>query len=243
MTASSNNVLPLFLDAAALTANPQKSTYFTWNYARSPHLLVVGATGSGKTYAVKLLLGRIATHMPDAEVTLCDFKHDDFRFLDGTTRYYAFDDCTEGLNAFYEAFQARQQGSDDSRTFRMLVFDEWASFLSMLDKKEAEDVKRKLATLLMLGRSFNVHICVSQQRADAAFFSTARDNFNVVIALGNLSKESRDMFFSEFKNEIEPVRNLGEGFSLTNGAILHHIQVPVISNPRKLDESILRLVT
>lgn len=134
MTMSSKGI-PLFLDAAALRTGRCKPSYLTWNFARCPHLLVVGATGSGKTYAVKLLLGRIANHISDAEVTLCDFKHDDFRFLDGASRYYAFDNCKKGLDAFYAAFQARQQGEDTSRTFCILVFDEWASFVSMLEKR------------------------------------------------------------------------------------------------------------
>ncbi|BDF72704.1 hypothetical protein CE91St41_36870 [Oscillospiraceae bacterium] len=237
MTSSS---LPLFWDAAALREGGREAVL--WDASRFPHLLVIGATGSGKTYAVKLLLGKITAHIPGAKAILCDYKADDFRFLAGSPRYYEFDGCTEGLNAFYGAFQARQRGDTPSRTFRLLVFDEWASYVSMLDKKEAEEAKRKLATLLMLGRSFNFHVLVSQQRADAAYFSTARDNFNIVVALGNLSRESRDMFFSGFKDEMGPVRRLGEGYMLTNGAELRHIQVPSVRNLDKLDAAIKRLV-
>ena len=233
-----NSELPLFVDASV-----SQIQYISWNAVRSPHLLVVGATGSGKTYGVMLILGRIANHIPEAKLILCDYKHDDFKFLDGTKRYYSFDGCTEGLNVFFQEFQKRQEGTDLSRDFRMLVFDEWASYISMLDKKAAEEAKRKLSTLLMLGRSFNCHVLVSQQRADAAYFSTARDNFNVVIALGNLSKESRDMFFSGFKDEMKPVRNLGEGYMLVNGAQLHHIQVPMVANRQKLERTISQLVT
>ena len=233
-----NSELPLFCDASAY-----RTTYVLWNTTRSPHLLVVGATGSGKTYGAMLILGRIVNHVPEAKITLCDYKHDDFKFLDGAKGYYHFDGCTEGLNVFFQEFQKRQEGTDSSRDFRMLVFDEWASYISMLDKKAAENAKQKLSTLLMLGRSFHCHVLVSQQRADAAYFSTARDNFNVVIALGNLSKESRDMFFSGFKEEMKPVRNLGEGYMLVNGAQLHHIQVPMVANRKKLERAIFRLVT
>ena len=231
-----NFEVPLFFDATTLLrTGGWGPAYLTWNPTRSPHLLVVGATGTGKTYAVKLLLGRIANYIPDSEITLCDFKHDDFCFLDGASRYYTFDRCMDGLDAFYSTFHA-------PRFFHLLVFDEWASFVSMLDKKEAEDAKRKLATLIMLGRSFNIHVLVSQQRADAAYFSTARDNFNAVIALGNLSRESRDMLFSSFRDEMKPVRNLGEGYMLLNGITIHHVQVPIVTNSQKLDNMIRRLV-
>ena len=71
-----------------------------------------------------------------------------------------------------------------------------------------------MATLLMLGRSFNVHILVSQQRADASYFNTARDNFSVVIGLGNLSKESISMIFQDYKEDILPDRQQGTGYML-----------------------------
>lgn len=235
--------IPLFWDAATLRVGGRVPSYAPWDYRRCPHMLIVGATGTGKTYAVKLILGRISKCIPDAEITICDYKYDDFRFLDGLPRYYHFDGCVRGINEFYEAFQARQRGDDTERSFRLLVFDEWASFVSMQEKKEAEESKRKLATLLMLGRSFNIHVLVSQQRADAAYFSTARDNFSIIIALGNLSRESRDMFFAGFKDEMKAVQRLGEGYLLANGAVLKHIQVPRINDESKLEMAIRQMVT
>lgn len=233
--------IPLFLNAGALQECERET--ILWSPSAAPHALVFGATGSGKTYAVKLMLGKIATYAPGAKAVICDYKADDFRFLAGTSRYYDFDRCVEGLNSFYNAFQTRQSGGNPSRSFRLLMFDEWAAFVSMLDKKEAEDAKRKLATLLMLGRSFNYYILISQQRADAAYFATARDNFNLVLGLGNLSKESRDMFFAGYKEELAPVRRQGEGYMLTNGTGLQHIQVPTVRDGKKLDDAIRRLVT
>lgn len=204
------------------------------NYATMPHQIVIGGTGSGKTYFSKLLLARIGLHLPQAVVTVCDFKADDFKFLSDTPNYYGFMQCKEGFEAFYNMFTARQSGEDDCREFRLLFFDEWASYLNMLEKKEAENAKSKLATLLMLSRSFNVHVCISQQRADAQYFSTARDNFSVVVALGNVSKESKAMFFSEFKDEMQPCGR-GEGYVLFNGAELKRIIVPTVKNEDKLN--------
>lgn len=212
-----------------------------WDYEHCPHLLVVGSTGSGKTYAVKLIIGRISKFLPGASVTVADFKADDFTFLRGCSRYYEFTDCKRGLDDFYDAFLARQQGNNLDRSFSMLIVDEWASFLANLGKKEAEEAKRKLSTLLMLGRSFNCHILVSQQRADAQYFSTARDNFNTIIALGNISKESAAMFGFN-RDSMQPVRQLGGGYMLTNGTDLQEIQVPSIRDPAKLNRAIQTLV-
>lgn len=233
-----NGKLPLFWDAELLRAGVRYPVI--WDYEHFPHLLVVGSTGSGKTYAVKLLLGRVSKYVPGA-ATLCDFKADDFTFLRGCDRYYEFTDCKQGLDDFYNSFLARQQGNNLDRSFSILVFDEWASFLANLGKKEAEEAKRKLSTLLMLGRSFNCHILVSQQRADAQYFSTARDNFNTIIALGNISKESAAMFGFN-RDSMQPVRQLGGGYMLTNGTDLQEIQVPSIRDPAKLNRAIQTLV-
>ena len=236
-----NGKLPLFWDAVLLRAGIRYPVI--WDYEHFPHILLVGSTGSGKTYAVKLLLGRVSKYVPDAAITVCDFKADDFTFLRGCDRYYEFTDCKQGLDDFYNSFLDRQQGNNLDRSFSMLVFDEWASFLNNLEKKEAEETKRKLATLLMLGRSYNFHILVSQQRADAQYFSTARDNFNTIIALGNISKEAAGMF--GFDRELmQPVyhRERGAGYLLQGGTNLTAIQVPRIRDMEKLHAAIRRLV-
>lgn len=106
-------------------------------------------------------------------------------------------------------------------------------------KKSAEAAKAKLATLLMLGRSFNVHVLISQQRPDAEYFSKARDNFNVVIALGNLSKEAVNMFSGFDKDAMEPVSSIGSGYILTNGT-MKSIQVPQVKSMEKVERYIRR---
>ena len=216
--------------------------YLKWDYLRIPHMLVIGATGTGKTHFVKLLLARIGLHIPDAHVTLCDFKADDFRFLSGEPNYHAFMECSEGLDRFYQEFQQRQSGQDESRSFRLLLFDEWASYLNMLDKKEADAARAKLSTLLMLGRSFNVHVVVSQQRADAEYFAKARDNFGIVIALGNISKESAAMFGFD-RDQMEPVSEIGCGYMLVNGTAMRAIKVPAVRDVAKLERYIRKAIS
>jgi DNA segregation ATPase FtsK/SpoIIIE-like protein len=147
--------------------------------------------------------------------------------------------CKDGIDKFFAEFQERQEGRDESRSFKLLYFDEWTSFINCLDKKEAEAYKTKLATLLMLGRSFNVHVLVSVQRADAQNFNTARDNFNIIIALGNISKESRNMLFSGFdKEEMPSVEDIGAGYALINGAELIPLQIPKVNNFDKLWDNV-----
>lgn len=234
-----NGKIPLFWDGALLRQGCRFPVW--WDYQHNPHLLIVGNTGSGKTYAEKLILGRIAKYIPEAKITVLDFKADDYRFLRACNRHYEYMDCLQGLDDFYNAFLARLQGNKPDRSFRLVCIDEWASFQNNLEKKEAEKVKKQLASLLMLGRSYNIHVLISQQRADAKYFDTARDNFNEIIAFGNISKESALMFGFD-RDKLQPVSGMGSGYMLTNGTDLREIQVPTVRNSARLENAIRSIV-
>lgn len=202
-----------------------------WDMERYPHMLLFGSTGSGKTYLLKLILGRIGLHLSGSEIVLCDFKGDnDFISIHGS---YRFSDCQKGLDRAMEQLRARQADPSVSRHCFLFVFDEWSAFLGSLDKKAAEKAKNDLASLLMLGRSFGIHVIISQQRVDARYFDNARDNFSFVIGMGRLSKESVQMMFSDVKEELNPCKGRGHG-SVLAGSALYDLVVPAITNEAKL---------
>lgn len=99
--------------------------------------------------------------------------------------------------------------------------------MTVLDKKEAEDFKKRIAELLMLGRSFNCLIIMTLQRADSSYFvNGARDNFGIRLGLGRLSDESRRMMFPDMqKDEYKPLRR-GEGYLQTGSSDIVKIYVP-----------------
>lgn len=220
--------------------------YVTWNPEKAPHMVVFGATGSGKTYCAKLILARISKMVHDAQFYIADYKGDaDFSYINinSTDRFYRFMDCEKCLNDLYMRFQKRQSGEMKDRNMLLMLYDEWSSYLLNIDKKKAEEEKKKLATLLMLGRSFNVHVMISQQRVDASYFNSARDNFNLVIALGNLSAEGKEMMFREFKDQMKPDRKQGTGYMITNGTDFTPIVVPTISDMNLVNAYIKDAVT
>lgn len=234
--------IPLVLNEKYMQCGIEQ--YVTWNPDKAPHIVVFGATGSGKTYCTKLILARVSKMIRDSQFYICDFKGDnDFSYLNGTDHFFRFMDCEQCLNDLYMRFQKRQSDEMKDRNMLILFFDEWASYILNIDKKKSEEEKKKLATLLMLGRSFNIHVIVSQQRVDASYFSTARDNFNLVIALGNLSSEGKEMMFREFKEQMKPDRKQGTGYMITNGTDFTPIVVPTISDMNLVNAYIKDAVT
>ena len=163
-----------------------------WDMEAAPHMCCFGTTGSGKTYLLKLALGKIVRYDTTAQLTVCDGKGGDFDFLSGCERYASVE-VGPVFNGFYDAFLARQRGEDPDRTgSRVLLFDEWSAYMdSLLDapdgKKLMEAQRRKLGNLLRLGRSYHFHVILGQQRMDSTYFQGFRENFNLVVGLSNLS--------------------------------------------------------
>lgn len=233
--------IPILYDDELLKLNIEKQ--IVWEPDKAPHMIIIGASGSGKTYFSKLLLGKISLYVKDSEIIVNDAKGDsDFSFLSGCNNFYRFMECSKGLDAIYKRLLERQQGVEKSRHMVVYFFDEWASYLNFQDKKQAEEDKRKIANLLMLGRSFNIHVIISVQRGDAQYFANARENLNCVIGLHNLSAESKEMMFREFRHEMKPDRSRGTGYMQTNGKNLKAVCVAKVKNMNKLHQTIREAV-
>lgn len=233
-------IIPLVYSEPLLQAGYKE--YITWDTDSIPHLALCGNTGTGKTYLTKLLCAKVSKFITDSHMTVCDYKGDkDFSWLSECERFYRFDTCLDGLNNFYNSFlNVQRKGCTDG--FYVLVFDEYNAFLNSLDKKVAEDAKKKLSNLLMLGRSFNFHIVLSQQRLSAETFGGMRDQFGLVLQLGNASKEVISMLFSEYKNCIKNDRQRGTGYALIHNADFQPFVVPKASSMENVNTAIKEAV-
>lgn len=110
----------------------------------APMTCCFGATGSGKTYALKLMCGKLVKY-GKAKLTVCDGKGGgDFDFLRGCERYDGIE-VTAVFNNFYQSFLARQKGEDESRDIMCLLFDEWSAYLDSLDSKAVTQEQIKAA--------------------------------------------------------------------------------------------------
>lgn len=217
------------------------------DFDRFPHFIVQGGTGTGKSLTCLLVTAHIS-RFPGTQVFILDFKNDvdTFKFCHGKNcRYWRFRDCETGLDEYYDLLQAELASDKDggTRPVRWLWIDELGSWLLNSDKKTAESIRSKIATILMLGRSRRFFIQTSVQRAQAELFSQgSRDNYSVVLGMGNLTKESASVL-GFCREEFLPVTEIGGGHLIIGGR-QYPVQVPYIG-PRgmeRMKQDILRAV-
>jgi DNA segregation ATPase FtsK/SpoIIIE-like protein len=218
--------------------------YHEVDFSKTPHMMVIGGTGSGKSYAVQQIIAKIALANYTAKATVLDFKGDDYKFAQNCERLYEFDKCLEGLEKFYKEFTDRQKGLDHNRAFRLLVIEELGSMISYFEKKQVDAIKSMVANLILMGRSFNIHVIISTQRPDTSYFNSGvRDSIGTVIALGNLSKEGKAMLFKGFEDKMNPVHQRGAGYMLRDGSDFVSIRVPNIKDVKNMRHYIRQILS
>lgn len=223
------------------------------DFDKKCHILVIGASGAGKSVASMLITAKVSLHIKNSKIWILDFKGDSetFGFLNNLNsvtdcRYWQYTDCVKGLEDYYTTFQERlSHDPGPGAGLNLLWADEWASLILNMPKKEAEAAKSMLSTILMMGRSKRCQVLTSVQRASAELFSQgARDNYGVCLALGNISKESASMLGFD-REAFNPVQSIGGGHLLLNGSNQRPVQIPYIG-PRgmaRMKADILKAVT
>jgi len=204
------------------------------------HTCIIGGTGSGKSIATLYLLYNIFKKYK-AKLYICDFKRTgDYKGI--ADNFAEYEDVTRCIEDFYEDFERTPENNPQ---IKLLLVDEYAGFIIWLmqkDKRKAEEIKQKISSLLMLGRSRHCFVWCVQQRISASLFPTgigAVDNFQICIGLGRLSVESRKSLFAgehleniAFEENYHPVR--GQGLVLIDGQELQPLQIPHISSKERL---------
>ena len=205
--------------------------------ANEPNFLVVGKTGSGKSYSLHILLGIYAS-IPNVKIYICDYKKSSFLMYSDCKNFYGYEDVPNGIRAFYEEFKYRLSASDEQRNkqIRVLLIDEYGALISAQDKKVAEELKTMVANMLFMGRSLGIRVILGVQRADAEHFKAgARDQFRAILGLGNLSKEQKQMLFADYKDTMNENNGLGEGYLLIDGKDIERVQIAEIKDMEKLN--------
>lgn len=209
-----------------------------WNHQRCPNLAYLGKSGSGKSVAAQIGLGRVYQFVPNARATICDFKQE-YTYLDGCSGYYA-GNCLEALQTFKEENDRRmREHTSENDPFHVLLFSEYAAFLAASDRRTREEAIAVTSSLIMTVRAQKMSVWLDLQRFDAQWMGSARDSLTP-IALNTLSVEAKRMTFPEFVNEIGPVGQ-NEGY-FSDGTTLQKIIVPTVTRWDILHDDIKKLV-
>lgn len=208
---------------------------FFWDYKIYPHALIIGATGTGKTTALKRLVLSLIEENAQCEIYLASFKHkdDDFPFLTESNHFASYSRCREIFDTFFNRYLERVNGNDSYRFPLRLVFDEWAGFILAQPKNEQDELLRRLGLVLMTGRSVGVQVVIAMQRPDALFFKYgARDNFGLTISLGNLTSDGANMVYtSDYVKRLKPCTIIGQGHAQIGGGYKFcRVRFPPVNN-------------
>lgn len=214
-----------------------------------PHVLITGSSGSGKSFALLFLIGKLLQTYSNVILYVCDFKNsEEFSFLSGYKYYFSGKDCYKGIMQYYQRFtEAREQGNNEIRY--LLIVDEYPAFINyvqMHDKadktKYANDILGAVAEILCLGRGICFGCWIITQRADSTLFSNgARDNFMCIIGLGRLSKEQKSMLFAG-QEILDCIYSAGEGILFADGKDIVSVKYPLITDMNNWREHILQML-
>lgn len=211
------------------------------------HLCCIGGTGSGKSMAILYFLYNLFKSGEKVDLWIGDFKRSgDYKGL--SKNFSEFDKVTNLIEDFYTVFEVTPE---DSKIIKLLLIDEYAGYITWLaqtDKKKCEDIKGKIAGILMLGRSRHTFVWCSQQRITANLFPSgigAIDNFQICVGLSRLTTDSRKSLFAGEHLEDKAfektyVPGQGQGLILIDGQPLRPLVVPRITSKEGLKDLLRR---
>ena len=232
---SNGNIAPTNGTVIQIGFDAQTKVPIDIDFTKTGMIAIVGGTGSGKSVAVLYLLYNVKK-MGNPEIFLADFKRSG-DFIGISPNYAEAEATTDLIEQYYDVFLNTPEGNP---TFKLLLIDEYAGYIIWLtqnDKKKAEEIKGKVSTILMMGRSRRCFVWCVQQRISASLFPSgigAIDNFQVSIGLGRLSPDSRKSLFAgehlqdeDFEAGYNP--GTGQGLILADGQPLQALQIPFVN--------------
>lgn len=195
-------------------------------------LLLVGITGSGKSYALMGLIAQLLNWPIPPVIYYADPKGSDIAVLGEALAPDRTADDIDGiidlLHAFYAAMMERKAEmrdklngklSADFTDFQLpayiFLFDEFAAFQASIakDKKRRDEVEELMRTVVLMGRQLGFFVWVAMQKSDSGDIPTAiRDNLPWKICLGNAPATTLITIFGHSADL--PNRHFGKGQGL-----------------------------
>lgn len=208
------------------------------------HVLLVGATGAGKTGTLTYWVWLIDTlKKPEDELYILDYKRgkDWVPFHGDTSGFYSSaEDTKQAWDKLYKHFKDYQSGADDigDRIIHVIV-DELSSLVESFEtKKERDEFLRQFKDMLRLSRSLGTgqggyRIIVGLQQADSTYFggTEGRGNLGIRVALGGITTDGARMLFEITDESEKPVSSsVGKGYAQIYGEPVRKIMIPYIKD-------------
>lgn len=198
-----------------------------WNWKKCPHFLLVGNTGSGKTQLAQYIISCLIKR--GIRVIYCDPKNDyEMRhFAENCGAMYVSEEkeIAKTVRETEEEMRKREKELDkmgiQETDFRplYLIFDEMIAFSKIAEKKTYEETEKRIASIVVMGRSKRVYAGLILQRPDTSFIEGAiRDNLGCRICMGQMSDTAYKMAFgSDFADVKNLRREIGSGLIYRQG--------------------------
>lgn len=212
--------------------NPTNTIQLTerrvWNMDDSPHGLIAGGTGSGKSYLLLYLL--LQFELMNAETIVIDPKMSDLmeyrEYLKHGVKGESTEEILISLRQVQQELIVRQKRKLETgqieRPF-FLLFDEYPAFLASLDRKEKAEVEQILKQIILKGRALRVFVVLAMQRADASILpADLRDQFGLRIALSRTSADGLTMIFGSDAKQLVEMTEVRKGYVKT-----HDMSIPI----------------
>lgn len=205
-----------------------------WHFRKTPHALIVGGTGSGKSYFMFYLIKEImrkgyGLRIVDPKISdLTKLKHVSVNNLvvyEKADVINLLDDVTlEMDNRYKKMLETSDNFGEDYVAYGMqpffLVFDELLAFIATCDNKEKKEVMAKLTNIIVKGRQSGVFVILATQRPDADVIDgKIRDQLALRVALGKMSGEGYKMIFGRSSVAFRSIDIKGSGYFMIEGVI------------------------
>lgn len=203
------------------------SSDIVWNWKKTPHLLLTGNTGSGKTQLAQYIISCLLKQ--GVRVIYCDPKNDDDMrlFLKNKPVTYAIkeNEIAKVVREAEEEVRLREKdlteiGIEEAEFNPVfLIFDELIAFSKIAEKKAYEETAKRLSTIVVTGRSKRVYVGLILQRPDTVFVEGAvRENLSCKICMGQMSETAYKMSFGSDFASIKNYRHeVGAGLIYRQG--------------------------
>ncbi|WP_415319515.1 FtsK/SpoIIIE domain-containing protein [Clostridium perfringens] len=234
----------------------------SYRLSKTPHSLIVGGTGSGKSF---FILGKIVSYLsltPQAELYIVDPKKADLsllRFIEGMEEKVVTEpnQIAKMLREVVEIMEDRYKTYfNDISAFGkdytyfglspvILIFDEFSAFIHSVDKKLSKEVLDYIFTIVMKGRQAGVTVEVLMQRPSADDLPTnIRAQMGFKAGLGAMDKIGYNMIFDTNDVDFKTVTEKGGGYIQIEG--IHtapvYFETPYISKDFDFIQEITKLI-